>query len=296
MLDIRQNPNLSFIQDQIKNAELPAYVANAPLDELGVDADNIPASGFASTSDSTLPCHTKAACFVSRLYFEAQRPGLDSSLAEAVDAKLASFEVMHDIQQEELAKPIEAIKQASIQHNPPNMVHNRLQRLVNRSAEAVTPGEMIKACRELKKAGINSRMVNDWAFVAPMKSLQHHIEVLASNHESEKLASLATEMKTLTPRERQERLPEVADALFSELKMNQKVHKKLAEIPTQASYDLRLAGQEVPRDKVEPALTKVAELCKLPVFGELLQVPLPNWDQVVEQAPIDKQREILNLL
>lgn len=294
MLDIRQNPNLSFLQGRIKAAQLPAYT-DVPLDQLGV-GETISDSAFADQVARTLPCHTKAACFVSCLYFEAQKDGLDSSTRQRVSAKLASMKKLHDIADEEIEEALdpdymdEEEKKAAIEKEA-----NRLVTLARRDLNACDAGQLIAACRELKQAGASNSFIDDWTFSKPMKKLAYHVSAIAGGYFSPSQDEFFKKYAELTPAQQLERLPEAASKL-NETMDCKTVHAKLASIPTQAQHDLRILDRDVPRNLVQSCLPKIAAMTPLEVYLPGTSLPAVNWDTIIERSGRDTQRQIMEQL
>jgi len=91
--------------------EFPAYVNEAPITQVipshaekqAVDGGivpvvDIPPTAFADPANRLFPCHTKAATYVSYLYYQPQRADMDSALVERTDAQFDKFAELWNIE------------------------------------------------------------------------------------------------------------------------------------------------------------------------------------------------------
>lgn len=297
MFDINSNPNLSKIAHLVGESELPDYVTSAALDNLGLEQEISP-QGFAARIDGKnyLPCHTKAACVVSRAYFEVQRPTLDDKLAARISAKLGAFESNYGIETE-ITKRIQKV--ASIANKAavsPDFQALLLERQFHRNPLSYLPSELIAASRELKTAGVVTGFTREWLFDQPLRHVAHITETMAKNREHPKIAEIGSKIAELPPRHQNSKLGELADELFRHEMSHYEVKKILNDIPRSDSFDIRLLNQDVPRSKVAAALDKIDVHTDLSVKVASFNAPKANWDEIIEQAEPHVQRRILDLL
>lgn len=294
MIDIRSDNNVFRLRPILKEASLPQYVADAPLDQLGVDVE-VPKASFASTADNTLPCHTKAACFVSTLYFDSQRPGLDSKRASEIEAKLASFRKLHAIEDAEI-DPARSLVQAAVAPEPTAQEQAyKLAALASRDANAIPAGDLIEASRELKTAGANAERVMQWCVDWPIADLPNHLQTIANNAKVAGFNEFADKMRAETSRKQVDMIPEAARLLNANIP-TRTLLSKLAELPRLQNHPLRIANHDIPHEKVQQALPKIASFTDVPVYSDSLRIPRKNWESAIESATIEQQREVLEYI
>ncbi len=296
MIDILEDRDLSVVAQTLKTASVPDYVMSAHLDEFGVD-QAIPDSAYAWQKGDRkyFPCHTKAACFMSRLYFDIQRPGVDSKQAELIDANLTHLAKVHGIDPSEMASSLEVIKQASIQQDSPDELAKALNLMVLRDKNAFQPSQLIGAARELKQAGAVGRVIDQWAFDAPLTNL-NALTALAVNLRSPKLAELISELEQLPPRAWSQRMPEVADAIYVKTQSSDTTRRKLAALSYQSQPDVRLAGQNYSQGQLKPLLPKIATFVSDEIYSGLLGMPVADWPERLEKLSENQQRRIVDLI
>ncbi len=296
MIDVSVDHDFSLVAQTLKTASVPEYVLSAPLNELGVD-QVIPDSAYAwhKGDNKFFPCHTKAASFMSRLYFDTQRPGMDSKQAEMIDANLTRLAAVHGIDPADFDEALQTIKQAQSPQDTPDSLAKALNLLTLRDKEAFKPGQLISAARELKQAGADSRLIDQWAFDQPLQNL-NALQALAVTLKSPKLAAFAEELGTMPPREWSSKLPEIADAIYEKTKSTDATRRKLAAIPTCETADVRLCGQNYSVGSLKPLLPKIATFVDGQVYGALRGLPVSDWAERLEKLPANKQRRIVDLI
>jgi len=295
MRDITSNPNFSMLQHTVDHATLPDFVKEASLDQLGLESE-IPTAAYAYRQGvkQALPCHNKSACFVSRLYFEAQRHELDSKLAADVEAKLAGFERMHDIDPELIAPAVNSIRASQLVPLSAAKMASTAAMTYAREPNRWTADQLVTVARELKTAGAENQFVSDWVFDRPLKNAGRQIRAIANQYANEKLAELANQAGNTPARQLPELMPKLAGLLNAVLKSNQSTQRKLAGLEYLDDVPVRIGRFDVPVAKLLPHLPKIAALTNLPVVHQHIRIPTDRWEQVIEQSPPAMQQKILD--
>lgn len=276
---------------------LPDYVKNATLDQLGLDTD-LPPERYAYQQDGrvALPCHTKAACFLSRLYFETQRDELNSTQLRRCEAKLAAFEKLHAIEPAEIKAAVNSMEQASKQAASPQLLASQAAMAYGKDPNRYPASELVLAARELKTAGASNQFINDWAFDRPLKRAGQQIRLMANQFEDEQIAKLANRADHTPPRELPALMGELANELQRVTHSNVATQRKLAELAYHDNLPIRLLDRDIDPRKLLPHLPKIAMLTELPLLREPLRIPRDDWETTLEAAGPAVHRQILDSL
>ncbi|OYW72174.1 MAG: hypothetical protein B7Z37_25595 [Verrucomicrobia bacterium 12-59-8] len=318
---------------------LPDYVKSAGIDDLGVSAD-VPPNGFAYRlhGNPLLPCHNKAAAFVSRLYFELQRDQVDSTTARQIDAKLAGFERMFAIDPEEIKTAVNDLARVNAEL-PAQQQANKLACQYGMQPDSIPVETLIGAARELKTAGANNMLINDWSFDRPLLNASREVRKLANLYQCDRMAELANELGKVSPRRAVEFIPKLASLLAdrltivkpyamhdrevlsqgretvrvgrsvgksltshsklagvfgSSIPVNLQVQRILSQLPTVDHPAIRLCDHEIDPRRILPHLPKIASLTGMPLISDMLQLPVNGWEQMLDDAPVETKRTILD--
>lgn len=296
MNDVTSNQNLSEIGHILTTAEIPSYVKDASFSTVAGGPEPVE-NGYALRVDGKhrFPCHNKAACFVSRLFFEQQRNTLAPELVGKLEKKIANFELIHGIEHDEVRPSIALIQKLASTEN----LQQKTNRVVNRynsQPDSAKPSEWIAAAREMKQAGISNSFVDTWALLQPRKDLAKKLAAVCVNHKSHELLDLTRKLSQTSSSNQPLMIGDVADALFDTLGSNRKVASYLHSVPEDPAPPVRLVGQDIDRELLEPKLAQITYATGVQLVSKVANIPKPNWVTVLEGAPSDVQRKVVDLV
>lgn len=274
------NQNLSLIGQYID--VLPDWVKEASMEPL---FDEVPANLFAA--DGALPCHTKLATFLSRAYFTVQQKQIERNRAEKIEAKLASFERQWRIDPTEVEVVVNQIKVA--QAIP--TVDELGQQLLNKVAAGsnIQLDHLVVACRELVSQGCTLPRVHKVAMITPVADFKAFIRDLARKHGNEQAKTAAAELLQSSHEAAQQHVAEVLSGINMDPR---RFISKIAALPEQEHFDVRIDAGDYPRRTVIQQLPKIAAITGLPVICGDLDVPAANWESIITGCDKVTQRRI----
>ena len=297
--DIQSNNNLSLVAQVLHLAQVPDYVRQATPADAGV-AMNKKANFFADPIDQRFPIHTKAACYLSRAYFEVQRDSLPETRQKSIESKLCQMEQMHKIAADtsRLTAVVEAERQ-----NSPEAIDHRMSRKLASGAIRATPDSLIVIARHLaagspKLAEAPMSFTSRWVFDRQFHQLGTNIRALWNRYPQHKEAifSLSAEVSKLSPRQQVEKLPEIASKLAAFEPDVTKIQRYLSEMPVAANTQIKLANSIFPESEVRHSLCQLHKLAGVPLVSLPLATPVPDWQERLEGLDQAKQQKLADHL
>ena len=281
------NQNLSMLAQFA--GEVPLWVKQASTESLH---EEVPQSLFAW--GKRLPCHSKLATFLSRLYFEIQRDELGEKEAQQIDAKLAGFELQWDIDPKDVASAVGDIRRNKMIPT----IEALGNALINKMAggQALPLGDIVRACRQLCENGSTNPRIQKLAAYLPVKGFKQQIVDLVSAYGGEQSKTAATYLCSLSHKDAQDKFPELLDTIAASVLGPRQFERKVASMEHQEHFDVRLAGYDYPRAQVLKALPKVAAMLNLPVMHGDIDLPVADWEQKIASFDLQTQRDIQRLV
>lgn len=294
MLDYPNDPNLSLVARVLTLANAPDYVRQSPLAQLGETGKT--ASFYADPTNRRLPVGTKAACYLSRAYFEVQRGSLTQSRQKAIDSRLSQME-----QQYKIAEDTRRIREVieDEERNRPEAMDASIRSKLAAGKIVAGPDALITIARCLlessdKLASSPHSFANKWAFTQQFENFGSQVRSLWVKypHCKEALFAVAKEIDELSPRQQVEQLPEIAKKLARFEPSAIKLHQLLYNMPPATASKLKIAGCIFKESEVAGRLCDLNKIAASPLIHQVLRTPVDNWQNKIEALPASEQAKL----
>lgn len=272
---------------------VPEWIKSAAVTDLIPDEDTN--AQFFADDKRELPCHTKAATFVSSLVF-LSNPTAYSISKNLINSKLAEFRRLHGVDEAELNSLFDEMNRSSLTITPEQQSQKLASLVMQNANQGLGMFELVQAARELRAQGVNDNFVQSWAFDRPRGNIKQAMLDIALEYGDPVSKKAAYFVQDRSHEEAQAMLCDVLRGIDSRKIGLTKLHTKLASLPVLTDFDVRIAGHDYPATTVVHNLPKIAALTGLQLVGSFLSAPVSGYRQLLESAPRDKQRLAQNCL